>query len=593
MAADRVDVVVIGSGAAGAAAHVAARPARRLGRLPRAGRLAAAGRLRVGAARLRGVAAPRPDTLFPNDRKRPEDYPVTTAGDGPTNIVMWNGVGGSTVHWEGHFPRFHPSDFRVRPLDGVAEDWPIRYDDLEPLLRPQRPPSSASPAWPAIPPTRRARARQTPPLPLGRSGEALVRGFEKLGWHWWPSDNAILSRDYDGRKGCDYRGRCNFGCPLQRQSLRRRHLLAEGDSKAGAELTTWARVKEITVGGDGRVTGVRLFRSHEASCKSSAARVVVVCCNGIGTPRLLLASTLAALSRRPRRTRAATWAGTSWTIRAATSRASSTSRSRPRRSPGIPSSASSSTRPTAAAGFVRGYSLMVYRPVRAGQRRLGRRGAGPVGRRPPREMRGRLGHSVGIAVMAEDLPEDVNRVDARSRGDGLERHPGAARDLRRRRTLGGCSRTAPPPRARCWRPRARSRILDAGASTNFAHYMGTARMGRDPRHVGGERLEPGPRRAEPVRRGRQLVHDLRGREPHLHDRRAGPARRGGNLDTAQGVGVASLALVAIVGNPCQAMAIRAFQAALVISQDRTSLGPSKRAPRVRRGSRGRGDPETS
>ena len=69
----------------------------------------------------------------PGDRRRPEDYPVTTAGDGPSDIVMWNGVGGSTVHWEGHFPRFHPSDFAVRRLDGVADDWPIAYTDLEPF----------------------------------------------------------------------------------------------------------------------------------------------------------------------------------------------------------------------------------------------------------------------------------------------------------------------------------------------------------------------------------------------------------------------------------------------------------------------------
>ena len=30
------------------------------------------------------------------------------------------------------FSRFRPSDFRVRSLDGVAEDWPISYDDLAP-----------------------------------------------------------------------------------------------------------------------------------------------------------------------------------------------------------------------------------------------------------------------------------------------------------------------------------------------------------------------------------------------------------------------------------------------------------------------------
>ena len=45
---------------------------------------------------------------------------------------MYNAVGGSTVHWGSHIPRFHPSDFRVKTLDGVADDWPLTYQELEP-----------------------------------------------------------------------------------------------------------------------------------------------------------------------------------------------------------------------------------------------------------------------------------------------------------------------------------------------------------------------------------------------------------------------------------------------------------------------------
>ncbi len=42
------------------------------------------------------------------------------------------GVGGGTTHFTGVFLRFHESDFQTRTLDGVGEDWPIRYADLEP-----------------------------------------------------------------------------------------------------------------------------------------------------------------------------------------------------------------------------------------------------------------------------------------------------------------------------------------------------------------------------------------------------------------------------------------------------------------------------
>src|SRR5690606_31717020 len=42
------------------------------------------------------------------------------------------GVGGGTVHFTAVFLRFHDADFKAKSLDGVADDWPIGYDDLAP-----------------------------------------------------------------------------------------------------------------------------------------------------------------------------------------------------------------------------------------------------------------------------------------------------------------------------------------------------------------------------------------------------------------------------------------------------------------------------
>jgi choline dehydrogenase-like flavoprotein len=49
-------------------------------------------------------------------------------------VVNFNGVGGSTIMYTAHYPRLHPSDFKVRSLDGVADDWPVDYDTLEPFF---------------------------------------------------------------------------------------------------------------------------------------------------------------------------------------------------------------------------------------------------------------------------------------------------------------------------------------------------------------------------------------------------------------------------------------------------------------------------
>ena len=48
--------------------------------------------------------------------------------------MNFNAVGGSTIMYTAHWPRLHPSDFRVKTLDGVADDWPIDYDTLAPFF---------------------------------------------------------------------------------------------------------------------------------------------------------------------------------------------------------------------------------------------------------------------------------------------------------------------------------------------------------------------------------------------------------------------------------------------------------------------------
>ena len=223
----------------------------------------------------------------PNVRRLPADYPVNDA-ESPIAPLMYNAVGGSTVHWSAHFPRMHPSDFRVRTLDGVADDWPLTYRELEPCfdLNDRMMGIAGVTGDTAFPPKS---DRQTPPVPLGKTGDTIVRGFEKLGWHWWPSDAAILTRPYDGRPACNNCGPCETGC-------------ATG-AKAGADNTYWpkalahgaklktnARVREISIGKGGLADGA-IYYDADGRVRHQRARVVVMACNGIGTPRLLLNST--------------------------------------------------------------------------------------------------------------------------------------------------------------------------------------------------------------------------------------------------------------------------------------------------------------
>ena len=54
-----------------------------------------------------------------------------------------------------------------------------------------------------------------PPLPLGPDGERMARAFDKLGWHWWPSDSYINSKPYQGRGACNNCGPNGLGCTVK------------------------------------------------------------------------------------------------------------------------------------------------------------------------------------------------------------------------------------------------------------------------------------------------------------------------------------------------------------------------------------------
>lgn len=162
----------------------------------------------------------------PNIRKKPEDYPINDK-DSLITPVNFNAVGGGTINYSGHFPRMHPSDFKTKSLDGFAEDWPIDYKTLEPYyaINDRIMGVSGLSNNPAYPPY----SLPLPPLPLGKGGHILAKGFNKMGWHWWPSDASILSKDYEGREACVYAGSCHLGCATGAKGTTDITYLAPGD----------------------------------------------------------------------------------------------------------------------------------------------------------------------------------------------------------------------------------------------------------------------------------------------------------------------------------------------------------------------------
>ena len=222
----------------------------------------------------------------PNTRLLEADYPLELS-EAQVYPVMYNGVGGSTILWGAQWHRMKPSDFRVRTLDGVAEDWPFTYDDLAPYYdRVDRDVGvsglAGDPTYPPQP------SYPLPPLPIGVAGLRVAAAMNRLGWHWWPGSNAIPSKAYGNLNPCARLGTCVGGCS-EGAKASTDLVYWPAALKHGARLITGARVSEVLVSDNGLATGVA-YIDRGGETHVAKGGIVILCANGVGTARLLLMS---------------------------------------------------------------------------------------------------------------------------------------------------------------------------------------------------------------------------------------------------------------------------------------------------------------
>ena len=199
------------------------------------------------------------------------------------------GVGGSMVHYAGYAPRFHPSDFQIRTLDGVGVDWPYPYEALKPHYeRVERELPVAGQDWPWGDPHTYPHA----PHPLGGGAERAWEGARRAGIEMRVGPVAITNGQFGHRPHCIYRGFCLQACKVHaKASPLVTHV---PDALAhGVEIRERCMATRVEVDADGsRVSGIT-FYDAEGRERFQRAAVVAVAGYSIETPRLLLHSTSA------------------------------------------------------------------------------------------------------------------------------------------------------------------------------------------------------------------------------------------------------------------------------------------------------------
>lgn len=198
------------------------------------------------------------------------------------------GVGGSTLHFTGESHRLNPLSMVMGSRFGVAADWPITYQELEPYYI-----LAENCLGVAGPSTDPFRPRSNPyPLPAHEPGYAsrkVIDGFDQLGMSWMPNARAALSKPYHNRPGCNYCGNCNRGCPRKDKGSADVTFAAQASRSGFCSIKTACQVVHLATGPRDRIHSVEYF-DENGHLQKLVAPIFVIACGAIETPRLLLSS---------------------------------------------------------------------------------------------------------------------------------------------------------------------------------------------------------------------------------------------------------------------------------------------------------------
>lgn len=274
---EKVEVVVIGSGAAGSVYAAA---------------LAEAGKSVLVLER--GVER-KPEDLYSSQiwarRLKWGSHHVIEEGPDSIwhNFNAGHGFGGAAIHHYGVWPRYHEEDFTLQSAHGWGLDWPLSYNDLRPYYdRVQEDVGISGDAEAEI--WRPAGAPYPlPPVPSMEHGRTLARGFAARGLHTAPIPIAVLSRPYKGRPACIWDAWCDAGCPTGSIANPLAVYLPRAKN-SGAAMKGFAHVTRILTTDDGtKATGVEYVDAN-GEVNIQPADAVALCAFTVENVRVLLNS---------------------------------------------------------------------------------------------------------------------------------------------------------------------------------------------------------------------------------------------------------------------------------------------------------------
>ncbi len=212
----------------------------------------------------------------------------------PFDWIRGTQVGGRSLIWGRQTYRWSDDDFEANLRDGIAVDWPVRYKEIAPwysyvekfigvsgeaLNLPQLPDSEF-----------------LPPMELNCVEKELQSSIAKN-----YTDRVLTigrvahitegTKNGSGRKACQYRNRCDRGCPYGAYFSSNSSTIPEAEKTGKLTLRPNSVVSEVIYDKDKkRATGVRVVNTVTKEISEFKAKIIFLCASSMASTAILMNS---------------------------------------------------------------------------------------------------------------------------------------------------------------------------------------------------------------------------------------------------------------------------------------------------------------
>ena len=201
-------------------------------------------------------------------------------------------VGGRSLTWGRQSYRLSDFDFEANVRDGIAVDWPVRYQDLAPwydYVERHAGISGSHESMPQLPD-----GEFQPAMPLN-CGEELVAERLKGAFNGRrriiPGRTANMTQSRPGRSPCQYRNACSLGCPYGGYFSSQSSTLPAAVATNRLTLKPFAIVTDLTYDRDRkRATGVNVLDAVTEKTVEYKAPLIFLCASTLNSAWILMRS---------------------------------------------------------------------------------------------------------------------------------------------------------------------------------------------------------------------------------------------------------------------------------------------------------------